>query len=200
MAKVQVELDENELALLPEMRRIHAVATKIGQHPKGREMLQQAVLLADPDSAGPEARIRAEVIERESAITKKLDEFLEKQAKKEEEAEAKEARGSLERRWLDGRSKATTAGYSGESLTNLEKFMEERGIADHEVAISHFERLNPPPPPSITGGSRWNFFDQVTANDDLGLKAFLDNPGAPGADEAFLARAVPAALKDVRGG
>lgn len=195
----QVELDENELALLPDMRRIYAVANAIGKHPKGRELLQEAVLLAAPEQAGPEARIRAEVAERESAITKRLDEFLDEQKKEREERAAAEARTNLERRWLDGRQKATNAGYAGESLQNLEKFMEEQGIADHAVAISHFERLNPPPPPSITGGSRWNFFDQAgTSNDDLGLKEFLESGGKN--DEAFLARSIPAALKDVRGG
>ncbi len=195
----QVELDENELALLPDMRRIYAVANAIGKHPQGRELLQQAVLLAAPDQAGPEARIRAEVVERESAITKKLDDFLEEQKKEREERAAADARSGLERRWLDGRQKASNAGYAGESLTNLEKFMEDQGIADHTVAISHFERLNPPPPPTITGGSHWNFFDQAGGNnDDLGLKDFLDSGGKN--DEAFLGRAIPASLKDVRGG
>ena len=195
----QVELDENELALLPDMRRVYAAATVINKHTKARELLQEAVMLAAPEQAGPEARIRAEVAERESAITKKLDDFLEEQKKDREERLAADARSGLERRWLEGRQKATTAGYAGESLTNLEKFMEEQGIADHAVAISHFERLNPPPPPTITGGSHWNFFDQVGgANDDLGLKDFLESGGRN--DDAFLARSIPAALKDVRGG
>lgn len=198
----QVELDENEIASLPDMRRVYQVATLINNHPKGRELMQAAVLEAAPNYAGPEARIRAEVATRESALEKKIDEFLAAQAEEKQARAAEETRRNLEQRWSQGRQKAMVAGYTGDALKNLEEFMEKNEVADHEIAISHFERLNPPPPPSVTGGARWNFFDQIDAanngNNDLGLKALLESGGH--GDEAFLARAVPAALADVRGG
>lgn len=188
-----VELDEATIANLSEMQRIWNVASKISQHPQAREMMQEAVLVADPDSAGPEARIRREAKERDAARDARLDEFLKAQDEEKNRRESDEAKSRLENEWLSGRASARKAGYDGESLGNLEKFMEQKGIADHEVAISHFERLNPPPPPSITGGNRWNFFDVQKEQPDM--KALFEQDY-----DGFLNQAIPAALQEVRGG
>jgi hypothetical protein len=177
------------------MRRLYQVAGRLNQHAEAREMLQKAVLIGAPEFAGPEARIRAEVEQQKSSLEKKFDDFVAEQHAERAKREADEAEGRLKSRWTDSRTKAVTAGYSGESLTNLEKFMEERGIADHEVAISHFERLHPPPPPEPTGGSHWNFFDQKKTDTGVDLE-----PLYAGNDEQFLANMIPVALKEARGG
>jgi hypothetical protein len=189
-----IEVDEATLAAWPEMQRIWNIAGRISTDPKARELMQEAVLIAAPDAAGPEARIRKEIKERESAIEERLNKFLDAQAEEKKKAETEAARRALEKQWLDGRASARKAGYDGESLANLEKFMEDKGIVDHDVAISHFERLNPPPPPSITGGSRWNFFDQpAEAAPDMKRLYEQDYDG-------FLNQAIPAALREARGG
>lgn len=186
-----IEVDEATLANFGEMQRVWAIAGRIAGEPKARELMQQAVLIAAPDAAGPEARIREEVKAREAGLEKKLDEFMAAQAEEKRAREAETAKQRLEQDWLEGRGKARRAGYQGESLENLEKFMEDRGIADHEIAISHFERMNPPPPPSITGGSRWNFFEAPKDAPDMQKLLAQDYEG-------FLAEAIPAALRDVR--
>ena len=190
MAKV--EIDENEYA---ELQRVANVAKLIGGNPQARELLQNAVAIAAPDQAGPEIRIRKEVTERVGGIEKKLDDWMAAQATAAEERKAEEARLALENRWAESRGKARAAGYTEEGLNELEAFMEKNGVADHELAIPAFERLHPPPEPVVSGGSRWNFFDQATPNGDAVLKNFMDT----GNDEAFLAAMVPQALKDVRG-
>ncbi len=73
--------------------------------------------------------------------------------------------------------------------------MEKNGVADHEVAIPAFERLHPPPEPVVSGGARWNFFDQAAGANDEAMKALMG-----GNDEAFLSMALPTALKEGRGG
>lgn len=188
-----IEVDEATLASWPEMQHVWKVATRIAAEPKARELMQEAVLVAAPDMAGPEARIRKETIERESKLEGKLDAFLAAQAEEARKREADAARKSLENQWLEGRGQARKAGYVGESLENLEKFMEEKSIADHGVAISHFERLNPPPPPSLSSSTRWNFFDVPKDQPELGKLFEQDYDG-------FLDQAIPAALASVRGG
>ena len=190
-----VELSEEELAALPDMRRVFQVASQLSKNEKARALMQEAVLIGAPDHAGPEARIRAELAEREVARDQKVDDFIDEIRKEREERKNSENEQRLRAMWEEGKGKAINAGYTGEALQNLEKFMEEKGIADHEVAISHFERLHPPPPPAATGGSHWNFFDQDKTDQGIDLKPLLD-----GNDDAFLANALPAALREARGG
>ena len=185
------EIDELEYA---ELKRVEQVAKLIGGNQKAREMLQQAVALAAPDQAGPEIRIRQEVTEKVSGIEKKLDDWMAEQAKDREERQAAEARRDLENRWSASRAKARDAGYTEEGLTELESFMEKNGVADHELAIPAFERLHPPPEPVVSGGSRWNFFDQAANANDEAMKALMS-----GNDEQFLGTQIPLALKEVRG-
>ena len=184
-----VEIDETELAAL---RRYAAVADKMAKHPEARKLVQQAALLADPESVGPEPRIRAEVSEEMKAIRDELKADREARLKEAEERKAQENTRALEQRWLSGRSKAREVGYTDEGLEKLEKWMEERGVADHAIAMPAFERENPPPEPVITGGQKWNFFEQQ--KDDLTLKPLFD-----GDEDGFLGPAIGSALKDVRG-
>lgn len=187
MAKI--EIDENEYA---DLKRVAEVAKVIGANPKAREMLQQAVALAAPEQAGPEIRIRQEVTERIGGLEKTLTDFISEQKKDREEREAASKQRELEERWLQSRSKAREAGYTAEGLEKLEEFMEKNGVADHSLAIPAFEKLNPPPEPVMTGSSGWNFFDQ--AKDNLSIEALMK-----GDTDAFLAQAIPDALKDARG-
>ncbi len=191
MAKI--EIDETEYA---ELSRVANVAKLIGGNPQAREMLQQAVALAAPDHAGPEIRIRQEVAERLGGIEKTIGDFISAQQTEKAERRADDERRALENRWTASRGRARQAGYTEEGLQQLEDFMEKNGVADHELAIPAFERLHPPPEPVMSGGSRWNFFDQTEADGgDAILKSFMDTDN----DEAFLGAMVPRALKDVRG-
>ena len=122
------------------------------------------------------------------------DELAKDRASREAEAterKTQESTRALEQRWLSGRSKARESGYTDEGLEKLEKWMEERGVADHSIAMPAFERENPPPEPIMTGGQRWNFFDEP--KDDLSMKPLFE-----GNDDGFLGPAIATALRDVR--
>jgi hypothetical protein len=183
------EIDENDYA---EFQRLREVATLIQKNPEATRRLQEAVAIAAPERIGPEIRIRNEVNEKFSGIEKKLDEFLSGQAKEREERQAESAKRELEGRWLKGRAALRDAGYNVEGIGHVEKLMEERGVADHEVAAAFFERENPPPEPVSTGSSRWDFFN--IPKDDVSLDALMK-----GDEESFLRNAIPAAIKEVRG-
>lgn len=191
MAKVEIE--ESELANL---RRVNEVAVLLGKNPKTRGMLQAAVAEAAPDQAGPEHYLRNEFSEAITGVSKKIDDFLEGQKKEREDRAADDAKRALESRWLAGRAKLREDSYTPAGIEAIEQLMEDRGIADHEAARALHEKLNPPAEPAVTGGSRWNFFDRATdAANDEAFKALMS-----GDDETFLATAIPAALKEARGG
>ena len=196
----KVEIEEAELANLRESasqkRRYDDIMQLIDKNPSARAKLQAAVAEGAPEHAGPYHKLREEFTEGIASIGKKMDEFMEAQAKAVETRKEEDARNALERRWIDGRVKAREQGYTAEGLTALEEFMEKNGIADHELAIPAFERINPPPEPVVTGGAGWNWFDRAAeAEEDAAYKALME-----GRDDEFLARTIPAALKEGRGG
>jgi hypothetical protein len=191
MAKI--EIDENEYA---ELKRVADVAQMIGKNPEARQRLQEAVAIAAPDQAGPEIRIRKEVTERIGGIESKLDEFLAAQKQEREERAADAAKARLENQWSETRRKARDAGYTDEGLEKLEAFMEENGIANHELAIPAFEKLNPPPEPVVTGGSRWNFFEPPADGSDAAMKALMESGGN---DESALTALINSGIGHARG-
>ena len=191
MAKIEIEESE-----LYNLKRVNDVAALIGKHPKARALLQEAVSLAAPEEAGSEHRIRSEFSEAMTAIRDDLAKDREERAKEKAEREADATKRAMENRWLEGRKTLRDAGYTQEGIEAVESLMEKRGIADHEAASALHERLNPPPEPAVTGGSRWNFFDRsAEAANDKAYQALMS-----GDDEGYLGLAIPAALKEVRGG
>ena len=99
---------------------------------------------------------------------------------------------ALESSRAAGRGRARAAGYTDEGLGELEKFMRQHGVADHEIAIPAFERANPPPEPIVSGNQSWNFLGSP------GEAAPNLNMLYDGDEEGFLRQAVPAALVSVR--
>jgi hypothetical protein len=184
------ELDENQYA---EYQRLVEITQLVQKNPKATRMLQEAIAEAAPDRIGPEIRIRNEVNEKLAGIEKMIADERAERAKEREERAAEEAKRDIEGRWLKGRSTLRAAGYNDEGISKIEELMEKRGVADHEVAAAYFERENPPPDPVVTGSQRFSFFDMP--KDDVSLEALMK-----GDDEGFLRQAIPAALKDVRGG
>lgn len=189
MAKI--EIDENEYA---ELRQVRDLAALMSNNPKARPLLQQAIAEVAPERVGPEVHIRNEVNERLSGIEKSISDFFDGQKKREEETSAKARERELEAQWNQGRAELREAGYNDEGVEQVEKLMQQRGIADHKAAMALFERENPPPEPVVTGGSKWNFFDPPSEN-DTGLKLLMN-----GDTDGFLAQAIPAALNDARRG
>jgi hypothetical protein len=77
--------------------------------------------------------------------------------------------------------------------------MEEEGIANPEIAWSHFERLHPPPAPSMPGSAFGgpNFFMPQTDKDDGGLMGALHK--SRGQDDSAVDKVVRDALNEMRG-
>lgn len=187
----KVEIEESQLA---QYGVLQDFVTKGLAHTEARKLIKKAERLIYPDRAVPEEDAKAEVL---SEIDKLRQEWAEDRAAREKaDTERKEAEGkdTLARQWRDGQRKAREAGYTDEGLAELEKFMEARGVFDHDLAIPAFERLHPPPEPTTVGsGQSWSFFEQPKDAPDM--QALLE-----GRDEEFLGKTIPSVLKEIRTG
>jgi|SRR5215831_10494138 len=185
-----VEVDETELATY---KQVFTAVRQGLANPKTRGKLLEVQAELTPEAALPEVTLGKALGEFKSEILGELAKFREESAKDKEERRADEQRQRLTRQWEDGRATARTQGYTAEGLEQLEKFMEEEGIAKHANAIPAFERLNPPAQPVETGGSRWDFFGaKETQPPDI--KALLE-----GNEDAFLGPAITSTLQQIRG-
>jgi len=188
-----VDMDENEYAAWQNSKHIMPVLAQIEAHPEAKELAQKAVLLAAPNRAGPEAKIRQEVDQRFNEFRSGFDELKGVILEGEKKREAAETQAKLLEDWNKGKAKLRGQGYTEEGLEEVHKLMEERGIADHEAAAALYERMNPPPEPLITGGTRWDWAAPETKNaPDL-------KPLFEGRDDEFLGPAIANALKEARG-
>lgn len=163
------EIDEAELASL---RGVAAIFNKtLGS--KEREKLLRAVKGANPDLPIPELDARAPVDAEISGVKDEMKAFREEIAKDRADRKAESDRAQLTTQWNAGRSKARKLGYSGESLDELEKFMEEKGVADHEVAAAAFEKMHPKAQPVSNPTNKFNIFGQPNADDTIS-KSIVD--------------------------
>lgn len=83
-----------------------------------------------------------------------LEEKLDARTRQEDEKKAKEAEEARRKRdkdaWDTSRAKAKKEyGLTDEGLTELEQWMEEHAVADHEVAASYRHAKNPPIAPAV---------------------------------------------------
>ncbi len=186
------EIDENQLAALKVYDDFYRKASSNPEHRKLLKQLEKAVY---PDAAIPEIdaanAVEAKLDEKLKALDDKLAEFTKAQSERED----RDKENEIKAKWAAGQRFARESGYTDEGLEKLEKYMQDRGIFDHDIAIPAFERANPPPIPTTVGnGERWNFFDAPA--DDAAVKSLLETNN----DETFLREMIPAALRDVRGG
>lgn len=195
------ELDENEYAAFQRYQQsgMGTVLDKVAKHPEARTLAQRAILLAAPEQAGPEIRVRQEAEGQIAEVKKTIDEFIAEQRKDRDERAAAENTAALQSRWNAGIAKLRASGYGEEGIEAIGKLMEDRGIADHEAAAALYERMNPPPAPIMSSGTGFDFFGGL-GEDGAGeaLKMLIDSRGE--ADDAFLGRMVPIAINEARGG
>lgn len=186
------EIDEAELVAL---RRNNTLLARALGDTKSREQVLTALKIANPDLPVPELDAKAPVIAEINGLKNELAEFR-KSAEEERAARVAEKRqAELNAKWSAGQAKAKSQGYSGDGLSELEKFMEEKGIFDHDIAIPAFERLHPPATPVSPTGNRFDFFaKQPSENGDENMKRLW-----AGDDEGFLQGAISDTLKQARG-
>lgn len=188
----QIEIDETEYKNL---QSIAGTMQKMLANPKTRSKIQEAHKIINPDAVIPEIDAVKPVFEKLDAVTAKLGEVEKSLAEERAAAKEEKQRASLEAAWEKSRAKAIQSGYTAEGVEALEKFMIEKGIVDHEVAMPAFERLNPPQKMIDHGDGRFDAFTGLAPSDDKDEVNLLLN----GQETQFLNKRIGETLKAVRG-
>jgi hypothetical protein len=190
----KIEVDEEEYQ---RTQRVMASLRKIADNPATRLKLQALHKEVEPTAPTPEldqARVLQEPLTK---LQKDFDEYKAKQETEQAEREKKEKLAALTGNWEAGRNALKRAGYTEEGIKNLEKFMEERGLIDHELAAAAHEKMFPPPPPATPSGvGAWNFLE-VPDDSDADIKKLIETRGQ---SEALADRMAHKALNEVRAG
>jgi len=187
-----VEIDESQLGAY---QRVTEELNRLLNNPKTRRMVLQAKKTLDPDAMIPELDASEPLREEQNALAQKLDAIQQRLDEAEEKRAERERMAELSKTWEGGRSKLRNGGYTDEGIAEVEKFMEEKGVADHEVAAAAFERLHPPVEPvRSVGGNRFDLFSADDRSSDQ-MKALLSNPDDPMALDSI----INDTLRQVRG-
>ena len=192
MAKI-IEVDEEEYQ---RNARLRGTLDKIMANPAARKKVLEAYRDVDPSTPIPELDAEQRVAAPIDDLRKELKALKdEREADKAERTKAEQL-AKLNADWDQGRAKLRRAQYTEEGITAIEKFMEEKGLVDHEIGAAAFERLHPPAAPatpSHTGG--WNFLESVT-DADKDIKALIETKGE---SNPLLDKMAREALAEIRG-
>lgn len=184
-----VEIDETELA---NYRQVAGAMQQMLANPQTRRKVLEAQKILRPDAVIPELDAAKPVLDEIDRLSKRFDSFAEDSKKDREARDEKERLGSLKSRWSQGQAAAKAQGYDSDGMKALEAFMEEHGIADHDIAIPAFERKHPQPQPVATTSPRlYPSIGDMKADDSM--KLLLDDP------DQYLAKIIPETLRDMRG-
>ena len=178
-----VEIDETELAA---HRQVTATMNKLLNHPKTRRQILEAQKALNPELVIPELEATAAVQGDVAKLAERLDAMAKAQDDDRAERTKADRLAKLQGEWDKGRSKLRSQGYTDEGLAAVEKFMEDRGIADHEVAAAAHERMFPPNEPiKSVGGNRFDIFEPENRSSEH-MKALFENPDNPMALDALV--------------
>jgi hypothetical protein len=186
-----VEIDEGQWN---SAKQVVGVMEKLLSNPKTRRKVLEAQKELNPNLAIPEIDAAHPVQEQMAALEKLVREQNEALAADKAERAEEKRRAEMEGRWSKGRSKLRKQGWSDEGIERVEKFMEEKLVADHEVAAAAYEKMNPDPEPISPAGNRFDLFAQKTGATDKASEFLLQ-----GNDDAFLASVIPSTLAEMRG-
>lgn len=184
-----IELDETEVMAL---RRNSELLNKT-LNSKGREQLLRALKTANPDLSVPEIDAKEPVMEALGQVTSSMAEMRKMIEDDKASRENEKRMEKFQSQWSEGRQKAAKQGYAGDSLEALEKFMEEKGVAEHEIAIPAFEKMHPPAAPVNNTSGKFDFFARKAEDNDVLQKKLWSG------DPSYLEDAVGQTLREIRG-
>jgi len=187
-----IEMDEAEVQ---NYRNIAGAVQRMLANPESRKRVLEAQKIINPNAVIPELDAARPLDEKIGAVTKKIDDLASSIAKDKEDRETASARKQVEAEWHAGRSKAQKSGYTAEGLEALEKFMVERGVADFDVAMAAFEKINPPAAP-VGPTSGFDLLQQSISDTNEEMKKLMESQGK---DNGAVRSLISKTLADVRG-
>ena len=189
----KIEIDEQEFKAWEATKQTLA---KIKADKEALLNLERAHKKIDP-TAVTKALDEYEAAQKEKTEwQKKFEELETKIQSDKEKQDGERGLAVLNAKIEEGRKKLQAAKYTKEGIEAVEKFMQERGITDHEIAAAYLERQNPPQEvmsPRAFGG--FNFVEPPKEGEAF-VKSLLDSRGED--DNAVLGAATDA-IAETRG-
>lgn len=209
MAKVEIE----EADLL-NMRHVAGVVEQVMAVPEARSQFLRLAKTANPKLSIPEVDAATPVLAEMKAQGSKMDEFIEEQkqyaaaqqtkmdeflaAQAEDRRKAEEDKKiqAFQTTWDQQAAKLRRDGWRQSGIEQVQKFAEDNGIANLEIAADAFERRNPQPGP-VESRPGWNMFNTGPQPEDTFVP---DQMKAQGNDDSRLDREIQATLAEIRAG
>jgi len=189
-----VEIDETELLRSQQLR---ATVEKILAHPEGRELVERAHKLVDPNAKTPALDAKKVVTEPIEQVRTELANFIKAQNEANATREAEAKRNELKSRVDSGMAELRSRGWTADGLKAVETLMEEKGLLDPLDAADLYEKRHPPAAPITPSGSAWNFPDIPTTSDASSYeKALLESKGQ---NDLIAEREAMSILNEIRG-
>ena len=188
-----VEVDETELLRSQQLR---ATVEKIMAHPEGRELVERAHKLVNPDAKTPTLDAKKTVTEPVEQLRKDMADFIKAQNEANEKREAEAHRSSLKARVDQGIADLRRQGWTDDGIKAVEKLMEDKGILDPLDAAAIYEKHNPPPMPTTPVGGAWNFPEIPKDGGNGYEKALLETKGQ---NDLIVEREALNVLNEIRG-
>ncbi len=188
-----IEIDEAEFTSL---KKVRDTVAKIATTPEAKRLLQKAHKLVDPNALTPDLDADEAKSKEQTEWQKKFEELQTSIQADKEKRESDANLAALNTKFEAGRKRLREQRYTQEGIEAVEKFMQERGIPDHEIAAAYLEKQNPPQEvmnPRAFGS--FNFVEPPK-DDDTFLKALLDSKGD---DDSAVLKAAVEAVGDLRG-
>lgn len=186
------EVDETEYMAAQQV--IGAVNAMLS-NPEARKRVLEAQKIVAPNSSIPEI----DAAEPFKTELQKLREEMaaERKAREDEKAEREAAgkRAEFAAHWEKQKKGLREAGYNAEGIEKIEKFAEERGIADLEAAEALFARMNPQTIEPPTGVLGFDAFQPERSDNDFVKKMYESQ----GENNPALDAEITATLREIRG-
>jgi hypothetical protein len=141
------EITEDEYQFLQGKRRTADFSESVWNHPRANKPLKKIVKDIYPD-------LPIADYDLEMQVNSRLDAEKAERERQEQEAKNKAA----DEKWRNERKRVQDEySFTDEGMTDLEKFMHEKGVGDYEVAAGYRAAKNPKTSEPTYQSSHWNY-------------------------------------------
>jgi hypothetical protein len=166
------------------------------KHPKAALLVEEAYKVVDPNAPTPQLDAQRMVSDAVSKTQSEVEALKKQIADDKAAAEQASRMSAFENKVEQGFAKLRQAGVTKEGIEGVRKIMEDEGIANPEIAWSHFEKLHPPQAPVMASTGSWNFLEAPADDANADLKRLVETKGE---SNSIIDKLAFEALNEVRG-
>ena len=169
-----IEVDEEQVRRDSALR---ATMAKMLGNPKAKALVEEAYKVVDPNAPTPQLDAQRMVHDAVSKTQSEVEALKKQIADDKAAAEQASRMSAFENKVEQGFARLRAQGVTKEGIEGVRKIMEDEGIANPEIAWSHFERLHPPQSPVMASTGSWNFIEAPADGTKADLKRLVETKG-----------------------